>query len=324
MASLQDLLSVQVGKQSVFATAVSGTAKVMGVTDCSFEPINEAMVFNEIRGSLAPSYNAALTKIGAQGKLSMYGFYEDINYFMEGLLAVVTPGGAGPYTRTASAPLSAVSSPRIQTLIWGDGTNCYKATGMIVTKATIKGASNQPLMADFDWIAHDVSTGSLAALSDRSQNPAMAQHALLYVDAWGGTIGSTALSAIAWDFQLVIDSKRNLDWYLGSLSPGNYHEKVWSGSLDLNLELQTTSKAYLDEIIGGSAVHQRQVRVKYTSDSNHISQFDFAGTALKAPKIFDYRDKVVGVKINYGEGTYNSGLANWFVWNNTCQVSALP
>jgi hypothetical protein len=324
MASLKDLLSVQVGKQTVIGTAVTATAKLMGVTDCQFTPINDALRLQEIRGSLAPAYNAVLTKIGATGKLSMYGSYQDINYAIESLLGTITPSGAGPYVRATSAPIGTVPAPRIQTLIWGDGTNCYKATGMLITKITLKGASNAPLMLDCDWVAYSVTTGSLAGLSDRSINVAMAQDVLLYVDTFGGTIGSTAISAIAWDFQMVIDSKRALDWYLGALGPGNYHEGIaYDGSLDLNLELQAGSKAYLDEQIGGSVVHQRQIRVKYTQGAGLITQLDFAGSSEKAANIFDYRDGVVGVKIQY-MATYNSTLANWFAYSNTNSVSTLP
>lgn len=324
MASLKNLLSTQVGKQTVFATAVTPTAKLMGVTDCQFTPINNAKVLEELRGSLAPGFNAVLTEIGATGKLTMYGSYQDLSYMLEGLLGTVTPTGAGPYVRAGSAPGASAPAPRIQTLVWGDGTNCYKATGMLPTKIVLKGASKQPLMAEVDWIAHDVSTGALAALSDRAIGVAMSQDALIYVDAWGGTIGSTALSAIAWDFALTIDAKRALDHYLGSLAPGAYHEGTkYDGSLQLNLELQSGSKAYLDEIIGGSAVHQRQARVKYTTGASQILQFDFAGSTEKAPNVFEYRDGVVGVKIPYA-ATYNSSLGNWFAYSNTNSVSALP
>lgn len=324
MASLKDLLQCQVGKQTVIATPVSATAKLMGVTDCQFTPINDAERLKEIRGSLAPAYNVVLTKIGATGKLSMYGSYQDINYPVESLLGAIAPTGANPYVRAVTAPIGTVPTPRIQTLIWGDGTNCYKATGMLVTKLTIKGAANQPLTVDADWIAYSVTAGSLAGLSDRTISVAMSQDALLYVDAWGGTIGTTALTAIAWDFTLVIDSKRALDWYLGALGPGNYHEGTdYDGSLDLNLELAATSKAYLDEQIGGTAVHQRQVRIKYTTGASAITQFDFAGSSEKAASIFDYRDGVVGVKLSYA-GTYNSALANWFAYSNTNAVATLP
>lgn len=324
MASLKDLLQVQVGKQTVIATAVAATAKLMGVTDCQFTPINDALRLKEIRGSLAPSYNAVLTKIGATGKLSLYGSYQDINYAIESLLGTITPSGANPYIRAVTAPVGTVPVPRIQTLIWGDGTNCYKATGMLITKITLKGASNAPLMLDCDWIAYSVTPGTLAGLSDRTITVAMSQDALLYVDAWGGTIGTTALTAIAWDFTLEIDSKRALDWFLGALGPGNYHEGTdYDGSLDLNLELQTGSKAFLDEMIGGTVVHQRQVRIKFTTGATAITQLDFAGSAEKAPAIFDYRDGVVGIKVSYG-ATYNTTLANWFAYSNTNAVATLP
>lgn len=313
-------------KQTVWATAVTDTVKLMGVplNGCKFTPVNNAVVHEEMRGNLAGGHLADLTEIGATGQIQMIASYQDINYLLESLMGDVTPGAGPPYARAGVAPSTAIPTRRMMTVIYGDGTNIYKATGAIVTKMVIKGAAKQPLMVTADFIAKSISTGTFAALADRTVKVCMSQEALIYVDTWAGTIGSTALSAIGWDFTLTLDSGAALDHFLGALAAGSYHDgSSWKGTLEMNYELQTTSKAYLDAIILGTAVQQNQVRIKYTVDANAIMQFDFAGSVEKAPDMFDYRDGVVGTKIVYTR-TNNTTLGNWFKYSNTNAVAVLP
>lgn len=310
--------------ESTFGTAVTDTARLMAVTDCKITPTNNAQVFEEMRGSLAGAFDSALTEIGAAGSITMRGNYQDVCYFLESLFGTATPTGAGPYVRTGSAPTTAVPSRRMMTIVYGDGTNIYKGTSMIVTKLTIKGAAKQPMTVTADLIGYSVTTGTFASLSDRTIATCMGNQATLSVDAWGGTVGTTALSAMAWEYTLTLDSGAGLEHFLGALTPGAYHDGAsWKGSLDLNLKLNTTSKAYLDNIVGGTALEQRQVRISYTTGASAILRFDFAGTLEKAPDLFDYRDDVTGIKLSYTR-QYNTTLGNWFAYSSTNSVSALP
>ena len=239
-SSLIDLLQTQVGKQTVWATAVAATAKLMGIQDIKLNPNTRGKVYHDIRGSLAPGTIAALTEAMPDGKMSWLGLYDDMPYHLDALFGTATPSGSGPYTYTYAAPIATVPSPRIQTCIYGDATNCYRLTGMLPSKVVIKGSNGGPMMGSSDIFAQLFDAGSLAGLSDRAVTVAMGDHVAIYIDAWGGTIGTTAIAATAFTYEITIDTKRKPDQYLGSLSPSSYHEddgaKGWDAKLKLELE----------------------------------------------------------------------------------------
>lgn len=327
-SSLLDLLQIQVGKQTNFTTPIAApTAKLMGVQNLTIPPGVLAMVHHDRRGSLAPGYLASLAEIRPEGiALEMLGLYEDGCYLLDNLCGEATPSGSDPYTRDYAAPIGAVPAPRILTLVYGDATNCYAVNGLLISKLTVKGENGKPMMITADCIGRDVGTDALAALNDRSVNVAMGDHMAVYIDAWGGTIGSTAIAATAYTYELVIDAKRKGDIYLGNLSASSYHEddgaEGWSGSLKLSLELNAASKAQLDALISQSTLYQRQVRLTSTQGTN-VLRFDFAGTSEQAPDLFSDRDGVVTFETTL-TGTYNPTLGNWFKAQSVNGVSALP
>ena len=322
---INDLLRVQVGKETTWGTAVTDTAKLMGVSDFNLQPGVNAKRFKDIRGSLAPAHLSALTKVAPQGSMSQVATYEDINYLLEALCGEATPSGAGPYVRTGGAPTTvAVATPRKMTAFYDDpgGAGTYKAAGLLPSKLTISGKQGEEMMLKADLLAKQVTTGSPAALSDRSVNVVMGSDTKIYVDAWGGTIGSTEMATMSFSYEMLLDAQRILRHYLGALTPGRYVERRWEGELKVTLEFNATSKAFLDSILT-PGLFQKQVRIKATPDANHIVQLDFAGTAEDAPQLFTDDDGGSTLEFTL-KGTYHSTLANWFAYSVTNQVSALP
>jgi hypothetical protein len=322
MTTLKALTKVEIGSEVTWGTAVEPTQKLLGVTDITLVPKVVAARYPEMRGSLAPSYLAAVEEESAEGSMEMLVTYEHFVYLLENMCGTdASVTGAGPYTRDYAAPTTAApTSPRVLTIVHGHSTNAYHMTGALVQKLTIKGDTGKPLTATADLIGKEVATGTFAdpALTDDTVNVAMGSHVLLYVDAWGGTIGSTAVATTAFEFELSIDTKRGLDFHLGALTPGAYHEGAedgWDGELKLMMEFNATSKAYLDAIIDSSnGVFQKQVRIKATTGSAgtlKTVQFDFAGMSEEAPEILTYRDGVATVELTL-MGHYNPTLANWF------------
>lgn len=322
--TINDLLQVQAGKETTWATTVTPTVKLMGLEEFTITPIVDTEVLKDIRGSQAPGYNAVLNMVEAEADFSGQLMYEDINYWLEGLMGVATPSGAGPYVRTGNAPVSnaGVTSPRLQTIIKGDGTDAYKLAGGIVSELTISGEANKALMVKGKMLGQVVTSGAaLAGLSDRATNVAMGDHLSLYIDAIGGTIGSTAIAATGFAFELAIKTNRKLRHYIGALTPGNWNDVRWEGSLKITAEFNTTSKAYLNSLLT-NAVLQHQVRIKAANGANLIQQLDFAGALKESPKIYDDRDGLATIDLNY-DGVYNSTLGNWLKYSNTNGVSAL-
>jgi hypothetical protein len=312
-ATLLDLMQVQVGEESSWGTAVTPTAKLMGVTNLKFNPGVKAVVHHDRRGSLAAGYLANLTEVMPDAPLELLATYEDACYILDNLLGEATPSGSGPYTRDYAAPLGALLTPKILTFVYGDDTNCYQLSGGLVSKLVVKGSNGQPMTMTADLIGKDVTAGTLESLSDRTVNVAMGDHMAIYVDAWGGTIGTTAIAASAYAYELTIDAKRKGDQFLGGLAASNYHEddgaSGWEVMLKLSMEFNSITKAQYDALISQSAVYQKQIRLKSTN-STRVIQFDVAGTSEEAPTFGEDRDGVLVFEAAL-KGTYNSGLANY-------------
>lgn len=327
-SSLLDLLQVQVGKQANFTTPIAApTSKLMGVTDLKIPPGVTALLHHDRRGSMAPGYLANLSEIRPDGiTMEQFGLYEDICYALDNLLGEATPSGVGPYTRNYGAPLGTTPMSRILTLVYGDATNCYALNGMLIKKVTIKGETGQPMRCSFDIMGRDFGADSLAALSDRTVNVAMGNHMAIYIDTWAGTIGTTQITSTAYAYELMIDSKRKGDIYLGNLSASSYHEddgaEGWDGTLKLSLEFNATSKAQFDALISQSTLYQQQVRLASTNSANAI-RFDFAGFSEQAPDYGIDRDGVLTFDTML-RGLYNPTLGNWFAAQVVNNVSALP
>lgn len=324
--TVKDLIQVQLGKETVWGTGVAATAKLMGVVDAMHQPVVNAKVFAERRASLDPGYVTALTGLAGGMRIEGTVLYEDFPYFLDGLISEATPSGGGPYTRTYAS--GSAYTPRPSTAYIGSSAGMYRLLGGVVNGLTIRGAAGEndtELTYTAELIGKQLdTTGSLASLSDRTATPAMASHLALYIDAWAGTIGTTAITT-AFSFELGLNLNRMLKRYLGSLLPATYETAKADpagNTLRLSLNFDATSKALLDVILGGSSVFQRQVRIKATSGTN-ILQFDFAGTTVAAPEVFTDVDGVLSVDIVLN-ATYNSALGGWFAAQSVNSVSALP
>lgn len=324
--SIPSLLQVQTGKETTWSTPVAATAKMMGVEKFELDPVVETVLFDkELRGSLAPAYIGAVRKVEAKGKAEGIVYFEDILYWMEGLFGTVTPTGAGPFVRAYAGPLGTAPTPRPQTIIYGNAADpeVMRGSGIVPIGLKIEGASGMETKFSADLIGAKVdNTGALAALSDRAVNPVMGDAWSLYMDAVGGTIGTTLIASTAFTFSLEMKANYGLKRYLGSLTPGATRPGDWSVDLKCGLEFNATSKTYVDEILAYASLPQRQVRLKALAGTN-ILQFDAGVAAKSAPKMFSEKDGVVTVDLEY-VGIYNAALGNFLAASSTCGLATLP
>lgn len=315
--SVTSLFNVQVGKETTWGTAVAQTAKLMGVKSLTPTPLVNTKLFKHLRGSLQPAFEAMLTAVGGAYTLEETGLYEDIIFGLESLLHIATPTGAGPYTRPYAAPTTSQPTRRFETLCQGQGSDIYSLLGAITTSMTLKataGENDTEMTVTRELIGQKFAEDTVDALSDRTVNPIMASHFACYMDAWAGTMGATALTATVKGFELALMAPVLLKRYLGSLAPGGLEFPEWKPSdnkLKLSLEFNSTVNSIVDSILGVSGVVQRQIRLKASDTANRDLQLDFAGTIVGAPQIFRDEDGLVMIDLEF-EGTYNSGLANFF------------
>lgn len=325
--SVKSILDVQVGKESTWGTSVAATARLMGIRNVTLKPLQDAGILPELRATLMPGYTGVVRSIEGAADLEFTAGYEDIEYYLEACFGEQTPSGGGPYVYAGGAP-STTPTLRKQTLYYGDSTGTYKLLGAIGSQLTLKGESHAELMGTVAFVGKNVTTGTLASLNDRTFTPIMGNQAALYMDAWGGTVGTTALTNIAYAFELSfkLGTEPLVRHFNGGLTPTSYAYRAPSPencTLKLSLEFAATSKTEVDSIIGGT-LNQKQFRIKYTTGSSQIAQFDFAGSLVKpVDSIFSERNGIAAVDLEY-QGTYNSTLGNFFKWSITNSVSALP
>ena len=324
--SVHDLLQWQVGTETTWGTPVTPTARLMGIDPASrLSPVYQAATYQDIRGSLAPAYLGELEKVEGAGTLSGLVLYEDVDYLLDNFLGQATPSGVGPYTRAYTGPLATAPAPRVLTVVHGDAAGAYRLQGGLLKELTITGGYAAPLRFSAPLIGQQVDPGTTAALSDRAVNIVMGAHGTVFIDAFGGTIGTTAVTLTAWAFELSLTHARPLKGYLGSLVPGAYDQPRIAAHLKLSLEFNATSKAYADLILAAAPViYRRLVRLSFDNTANYQLRFDFAGQASAAPEPFLDRDGVATLDLDL-DALYDTGaFAQYLKVNSLNQVSVLP
>lgn len=331
MPGFIDLVRVNAGKETTWGTKVTATASLMGVKDFKLTPIVESEVLKDVRGSLVPGVLAVVKKIGGSGTLSRYASYEDAPFTLDALMGLATPVFTTVYTYSYGAPTTGMpASPRIQTLYqFSNDANSVQAyyymCGSVLSKLTVKADSLSPVEFSEDYIGKQVLNGVVGDVGtpvDRTITPIMGNDHSLYIDAWAGTIGTTAITPDAYSLEISIDPPRELVYYLGSALPVTWKDNRWKGSMKLTLEFNTANKAYFDAILAGTSNFQKQIRNKFTNGTQSL-QFDFAGTNVKAPQVFTNKNGVLTIEFEL-EGQYNSALANWFKAVAVNGVTVMP
>lgn len=317
-------LRAQLGKQVDFTTGVTPTVNLRGLTECKIGSQNEVEVLEDINVGFAGGTDGVVKKIGGKGSFQGWACYEHINYFLEMMMGVATPSGAGPYVRTGSAPVNTAPTPRFGSFVHGPSTTgAYALIGAMMSSFKLTFEPGKEAMMNGDLIGNKVVADTVESLAVPTVLPIMGDHLdEIYIDAWGGTIGSTAMTNCDVRMaELTIEPKRDPRACFGTVFQDNYVNDAWDGTLKLSLEFNATSKAFVDAIIGGTLT-QKQVRLVANGSATQILQLDFAGTVEDDLEIFDDDDGIVAVELSL-KRTYHPTLATWFSYSNTCGTATL-
>lgn len=320
------LIKVQLGKETTPFTAVAATAVLAELDDIpkvTVDGMSEILL--DQAGALNPGsvavFDGAQTLVSWSGKAT----YQDLPYFMDSLFGVATPSGANPYVYAYVGPLATTPTLRRNTIEIGDaiaGGPNYKVPGCLLNKFSLSTKPREPVKYSVEFLGGQLSTVTMAALTNRTQTPLHNSQLSIYVDAWAGTLGATALTATAQEFTLDYDAKRAMAWLSGDLFPTDHDEDIIACTLKGVFKFNATSKAYVDEMIG-SAISQRQLRLKFTTGATAIAQFDLP--ALLTPKIdmWGERNTTIMVSIE-AQAMYHATVANYAKASITNAVATLP
>lgn len=314
---------IQAGTQGNYTTAATPTVLMRGMTDLTLRPANEAEVLGDMTLGLAGGDTGVVYGIGAEASMSGWASYQHLAYFLDNLFGQATPGSAPGYARQYAAPINTAPTPRILSLVKGDGTvGAYQMVGALLSNFTLRFEQRAACEMSGDFIGVKLQTDSLESLTVPTVNPILASHLGGFkLDAWAGTMGTTSLDNCRVRFaEFNFEPDRAGRACFGSLSADQYVERPWNGSLTLGLEFHSATKALVDAIIGGTLT-QRQIEMTATNGPR-ILLLQFAGTVTEDVNIFDDDDGVVTVDVTL-ERTYHPTFANWFKAVLTAQVETL-
>ncbi len=321
-----DLMQWQVGTQTLFNTAVTPTAKLMGVEDGELQAVVNTSAVPEQRRSLAPAYNATVDSVTGEASLSGAATFEQIGYQLDSLLGQATPGVGPGYTRAYYAPLITKPAPRILTLTRGSTIDARCLKGGIVNELTLTAETNTRLGYESKLIGHSVETDVLAALSDTTVNYIHSNQVALKFDTWAGTMGGTSLTPLAYKMELGLNFNKMVQMGLGAVNPLDHKIKkgeVGSNQLKLAMELDSASADYYNSIITATTDPFRaQIQATFTSGSL-IFVIQYAGYASEAPKYVEDTDGVSTLEFIFSP-LYHNTFANWLKMSLTNAVAVLP
>lgn len=277
-----DLLQVQAFTESSWATAGTPTVKLMQVKQ--FKITGDSKVENPdtMLGQLGPGDQVVTLAHAGKFTFEQYGLYEDLCYWWENLFMQATPSGAGPYDRAYNAPLASAPTIRPYTLMHGasGASNAVRAVGSLVTDLEVKFSSRDYLMVSGSGVCKQVEQGqTLASLNSRAVNHILGRHLALYVDAIGGTVGSTAITLSAFEGSLKIKAPRSLLDYINSPTAGDYSWQKYSASLTLHVEWNATTSPWTSEILSTTTPHRRLIRIQGDDTANRQVRLDMAAAS---------------------------------------------
>ena len=318
-------LRVQAGTQSVWATGVTPTVALRGVTGCKIKPDQNIKILNDMLLNYAGGDTPVVTRNGGGGSVDGWASYEDLAYWLDNMFGQATPGASPGYARAYAAPITTLPTLRLLSLIHGEAAvGAYRLIGGIGNSFTLKQEIGDELLFSQELLGSTVDATTIGgALSVRTVTPIVSGDvATLFLDNWAGTMGTTALTKCTLrSLSLTVNSNRQNRYCLGALTAADYITKPWEGTLDLLLEWTGVSKGMVDTMIGGAA-SKHQFEVNYSGGTNKTLKLQFCGTVSESPDIFADNDGVVAVGLKL-KNTYHPTFANWLKLTLTSATQTL-
>lgn len=322
MVYIPALDQVQLGTEGTWGTSATATSKLGLIENVSIDPEVDIELLKDIRGSLAPAHVAVLNSHKGSAVVDGWATYEDLPYQNDSLLETSTPGSGPGYKRDYNGQVATAPTRTSYTLYKGSSGKVQKLLGGIVTELGIKIETNKAWKFTSKLVGKSVADGSLASLSDRTQTPIHANVTSLYIDASNGTIGSTAVTTLWYSADIVIKNGVGLVSGISSLYPQTYVDGRADFSLKMKMAVDATTAGYLTSILGTSIL-QKLIRIKATTGSTQIAQYDIGGVFASAPKINTDQDGVSTFDFEINS-LYNTTLGNWLLSSITNSISAMP
>jgi len=281
---------IQLDQEATYAEGGAATVQLAGVS-LSIEPQVEAEQVVDRRGDAMPAHQAIIKRRWSEGQIEGLLAYDTANLLLDSMFGL---DASSPHAYIADLDQSV--APASICLYYGQAGLIYKAAGCLPSTWEISGSSNEAVKHSWKFFGQPVVDGaSLAALSDPAPVFAMGHHCSLYLDPIASAAGTTLLTDLGFSFKAIINGGRKPIWHLSNQAPDTYRHGRWGGSLMLSIEATTAMLSYLGDILDATVNPLGlAARIRMT-DGSKIFDLDFAGQAIKPPKLMSYADEIVTV-----------------------------
>lgn len=209
MAGAKWAHKIQLGRESTAGTAVAATTVWRGPGG-NLKDNREVTMVDEQVGVALPTTRNYIGKV--EGALSMaaspVSLQHLLHIFEAGIKSVGTgsANGAGTgFVFTYPVGMTSVNTIKTYTIETGDNQQAEEMAYCFVEKFTLSGEKGQAVMMSADWIGRQVANSTFTdSLTILYADTPLAGKGSFYVDAIGGTIGSTQVSQTLLKWELTV------------------------------------------------------------------------------------------------------------------------
>lgn len=281
------LRKIQLGRETTPGTAVAATSIWRGLGVLSDD--RETVFPEEDVGILGGVDRAYVPKLAASLSMgSVEATYQQILHLLEAGILTATPTADGVGTDFIyEYPFPTTSLPTIKTytLEGGDNAGAEEMEYAFVQSLTLEGSAGEALMMSADWVGRKVTPSTFTgALSIPAVEDILMSKAKVYVDAVGGTIGTTQLTQTVLSMNLQYNTGLVPVWTADGELYFTMHKNVMpEATLELTFE---HNAACIAEKAIWRAGTPRQIQIKWegsafgtpgTTYSNHTLILNLAG-----------------------------------------------
>jgi hypothetical protein len=204
MPGVKALRKIQIGEENTAGTAVAATSILR--MEGTAEDLTEVMHAAEDVGFLSYTDRTYIPSVGGRLPLSGAATFEQLPYIlMMGVDDVTATGATTSKTRAFVLCTSGQEAPQSYTLEFGDDQQAEEMAYCFCEDFEISGAMGEAVMMSATIRGRQISTTTFTgSLSLPSVEEILASKAKLYIDAGGGTIGSTQKTGTLLSFALRI------------------------------------------------------------------------------------------------------------------------
>lgn len=192
---------IQLGRETTFGTAVAASTIWRGPF-AMLEDASERVIVEENVGLLVQAERAYDSKYMARLAMPATELtYEQFPHILEAGILTATPSGSGPYTRVYAYPTdNTVPTPKpytIETFNAAADNDCLEAEGCLVEEFNIEGNAGEAWKMSANWFGRQVTPTTPTSITTLvAVEEALVPKTALYIDATGGTIGTTQRSGV--------------------------------------------------------------------------------------------------------------------------------